>query len=460
MAEQSTDLFWEDQFSRADSTDLANNWTLASGDLQIINGAVQQSSSSVATTQLYQAATTAAPSIGADYAVSARLSCDDATTARAGYIILRRDGTDCYLVGLVWDDTGTAEVLELRIVKSVAAVRTTLATLDVTAEMNTASSSFDDVIQLVGADIYDDVDGVTINAYFNDEERVRLTATDTSYPNFKQSGSFGLEFQDDDAAVAGHVMLHGIRILGLVDRNEAYDVVPAKYTAGYIRDRVRTMALRDSNSQLETTLFMDLVNECNQELHAEIGRTPWLTELFSFQVGAAATTYELPTDTASLGSEVWEVSNNRAIPILNTQQFRATGKTDSAGVPDAFYVAGYGPRNGMLLRPHPHPSIATNYEVVRFKSPRILQNDSDIPELPQELCPALIWGALHYYTMRDSDRTHMNMAAAKWSEWKSRVQRYINKRETMTERPVVKHGFRRNSSVRTVLETARYGVRR
>lgn len=460
MSEQSSDLFWEDQFSRADSTDLANNWTIASGDLQIINGAVQQSSSAVATAQVYQAVTTAASGMGADYAVSVRLSCDDATTVRAGYILLRRDGTDCYLVGLEWDDTGASEALELQILKSVAGTRTELATLDVTAEMNTASASFDNVIQLLGANIYDDVDGVVIEAFFNDEERVRLTATDNVFPNFKQAGSFGLEFQDTDAGVAGHVMLHGIRILGLVDRNEAYDVIPAQYTAGKLRDSLREKCLRDSDSRLQPTYFMDLINEANQEVHADIVRAPWLTEIYAFQMGAGMDSHELPADTASIGSEVWDVAHQRGLPILNMAQFRAIGRSTQAGRPDVFYMAGVGPRNGPLLRCYSKTDIAINYSVPRFKVPRILSNDSDIPELPQELCPGLIWIALDYYTMRDSDRSHMNMAALKANEWKRRIQRYINKQETLSGRPVVKHGFHRGSNIKSVLETARYGVRR
>lgn len=460
MSEQSSGMFFEDQFTRADSTDLANNWTLGSGDLQIINGAVQQSSSSAATTELYQAATTAAASLGPDYAVSARVSCDDASTARAGYIHLRKDGTDGYLVGLHWDETGAAQVLTLNILKSVAGSRTTLATLDVTAEMNAVSDNFDDVIQLVGANIYDDSDGVVIDAFFNDEERVRLTATDNVYPNFKQAGSFGFEFQDADAGVAGHVMLHGIRILGLIDRNEEYDVIPAQYTAGKLRDSLREKCLRDSDSRLQPQYFMDLINEASQELHADIVRAPWLTELYEFQMAANADTHELPADTASIGSEVWAVTNQLALPVLNLQQFRALGRSTSAGTPDVFYLAGYGPRNGMLLRCYSKTNVAINYSVPRFKTPRILVNDSDIPELPQELCPGLIWIALHYYTMRDSDRSHMNMAAMKAEQWKQRIQRYINKHETLSARPVVKHGFHRGNHIKSVLETARYGVRR
>lgn len=458
---QSTDIFWEDQFDREDSTDLANNWTVSAGALQIVNGAVQQSGAGATnTSQAYITGTTAAASLGADYGVSVRLSCDDATTARQGLILLRRDGTDGYLVGLEWDDTGAAEALTLKIIKRTGASDTTLASVDVTAEMNTSSSSFDNVIQLVGAYIYDDVDGVQIDAFFNDEERPRLSATDNVYPNFKQGGAIGLEFQDNDVGVDGHVMLHGIRVVGLQDRSEKGQVIAAQYTAGYLRNRLREMALRDSHSRLDDATFLQLINEANQELHAELVRAPWLTEIYEFSLVANEEAHELPADTSSIGSEVWDTSSQRALQVISFQQFRAMGRTENAGVPEVFYLGGYGDAGGMNLRPYPKASGNRSYTVARYRQPRILVNDEDIPDLPQELCTALLWGGLFYYTLRDSDRSHMQMANAKWEMWKSRVKKYRDKHEAMSGRVVVKHAFNRGPRIKSVLETARYGVRR
>lgn len=462
MTDTSTDVFWEDNFARDDSTTLGGDWT-GTGDLQIINNSMRQSTGSVAKATLTVPATTAAAQLTGDYAVTAKVSCDDDDTARKGRIMLRYADSlqDGYSVGLEWDGTGASEVLTLQIFKTTGGTTTAVGdSATVTTEANLVDDSHIDVIQNIGAAIYDTVDGVVIQAFFNDEQRPRLEYTDRKYPTWKQSGSIGFEFVDSDAGVNGHVFLHGFRVVALVDTEEAFEVNPRLHTLGYMRDRVRERSLRDSQSNYDTAAFTQFINECNQELHAYLVNPPWMIETYRFQMVSGNTQYELPRNTRTIDDIIYDVGNQLPLQVLDLQQWRRLGFTDTTGQPELFYMAGYGRGGGPVIKPYPRPSEGATFEAILRKSPAQLINDDDIPELPEEFCDALIWGAVHLYTLRDSDRSHMNAAMVKWEQWKRRIKRSVNRSEHIAQQGNAVHAFMQRGGKRTVIQNARYGIRR
>lgn len=457
MTDRSTDVFWEDSFARDDSTALGNDWS-GEGDIQILDEVARQSSGSIAEGKLTVAATTAASGLNSDYFIVTKVSCADDTSARTGRILLRfsDSDTDGYMVGLKWE----VNVLTLEIVKTVADTSTVLTSEVVTTDANTVSDTFDDILQLLGAAIYDTVDGVVIQAFFNDEQRPMLEWTDREHPNYKQSGNIGFEFGDNDASVAGHVYLHSFRVVALVDEQESNEVVPRRYTAGFLRDRMRERATRDSRSSLDGSAFLEFVNEANQELHSELVNPPWLNETYRFKMSNGDVSYELPPNTITIDEIVYDVDNQNPLQIIDEQQWRRLGFTDTTGQPDLFYLTGYGRGGGPVIKPYPRPTEDSTFEVVLKKAPNILIDDNDVPELPDHFCAALIEGALCIYSLRNTDRTLLFAAERRWNDWKRRIKRSIAKSTTLREHGRVVHSFRQRGGTRTAIQNARYGIRR
>lgn len=433
MADRNTRAYYEETFSRDDdASGVGGNWTTTGAALQIVNQTARQSGSSAgATASILQAVTTAAPDCGADYEAFAVAACDDDAAARQGTIVLRATGaiatSDAYGVTLKWDGTGAAEALTVLIRKLNGGTWATLTSVDVTADKQVgAGSSYDSVFQRLGADIRT-VDGnVVIRAYFEDEERPVLEWTDQTYPMLTQAGSFGFYMEDNDAGVDGHILLKSI-VLNAIQQRTGDEAQPAYWTAGKLLEAVAYGALRGGKSNADKGQFRDLLNEAIQEYAVQLGAADWWKEEYTFKIIADATSVVLPANTRSVSDTIWDETAGTTYHLSDGIRARDIHRdTTTSADPYLFWLEGNDADGGQILRCWPAPSTTRTYKIVRYRWPRPLIDDHEVPDLPQPLAPALKWGALQSYSMRDSDRTHIQAASAKWNEWIARGRRMAN----------------------------------
>lgn len=450
-----SEAYFEEDFARDDNTEIGNGWTTnGGGNPQIINQAVRQGSSGAASqVAVFRTVASAASEIGNEYAIQAVLACDDDTAARAANIVMRGDigNNDGYLVRLTWE----TDTLLLRIVKLVSNVSTVLGTISVVDYANLSSDSFDSVFQNLRVQIYDEDESVKIEAKFNDEADPVLSVTDNSYPQFHAAGQFGVIFDDNDTE--GHVTLSSIAIQAVQAVQGDNSVQPRQWTFGRIVDHAVALSTRDSNSKINREEFKTMVNASIQEMYEHCKRPRWAEDIITFKVKTGVQDYELPADVVHYDDVLHDTVQQNTIDIVPAAKFRRNVTTTSSGTPYEAYERGVGINGGPVLRMHPNPSEARTYTLKVSKSPRYLEDDQEIPDVPQNLCHWLSWGAIFLYSSRDSDRTHIRMAGQRWGQG-LKAARIQTRMAAASGKFTITTGLGRRN--RNDYEQSRYGLRR
>ena len=364
-------------------------------------------------------------------------------------------GGDYYTAELVLVNASGTESATLSIQQSVGGSLTNLTgDTTVTDETNKTSSSFSDVFQTVALRIREGEDGVILEAYLNDEERPRLTYTDQKHPMHQNAGYVGVTTRDSSAT---DIYISYFAVIGIQDIQEDAHAVAGFFTYGKLKTILRSRALRDSSSLVDAEFFGDLLNEAQFELCNYVGRPYWLEDVHDFSSTSGQESIELPGDTLFVDDVVWDNDAKLPIPIINEEQFRRNAGNLSSGVPTAFRLTGTGPSGGPLLKAYPEPSSSRSYSIRRFRMPRYMTADSDLPDMPQQFAYALIWGALTSYSMRDSDRTHIQAASAKFQSWMRRVRIVCRRRDRIADKSAITSGLSGAGLGNTLWTQAKYG---
>ena len=458
MADRKTERFFEDSFNRADSTLVGNGWT-TNGNLQIKDNVVRQTGSSgLAIARIEQTIADVAPGIGNELQIGALFAVTNVSTERTASIWVGPVSDAGYALKAVY---ATDSTVNLKIVKQNNGTDADLiAVTGIQAELEQDSRSPLSVFQRMALRVRHEEGGTILEAYLNDEERPRLTYTDRKHPVHQQLDLFGFRFVDAVTS-EGYVYLKHIAIQGLSETGDDFDFVPDYYTFGKLKGLVRARALRDSNSQVDDTFFGDLLNEAQQEAAEFVGRPSWLSDVHSFTIASGTEAHELPGDTTYVDDVVWDTGQQRPIRIVNEINYRRNVGKLSSGTPYVFRLDGRGPSGGLQLKSYPKTDADRSYEVRRFRHPRVMLNDGDVPDVPQNFAYGLIWGALLAYSMRDSDRTHIQAAAARWEASLRRMRHAERKLMQGSTGFTIQSGVRRSNMLgNTALETSKYGYRR
>jgi len=451
------DLYFEDEFSRDDSEDVGLDWT-TSGNLQIIAGTLRQTGSgggSVAMAAM--AAEDAAPGIGADIAIGAVVACADDTSTRSISLVMRSPdsgGTDGYWVELEWD----TNVATLKIIKRIDSVSTVAETATVTDELNMVSSTYDDVFQRLSARVTDTEDGVVVEAYLNDEESPRLTATDTQYPLLRRGDYFGLRFYDNNTT-EGYVYCDRVVVSAIPTEDEEFRYVqPGNWNLSKLATTARSLALRDSNDLSDLSTWETRVNMAQQEFFDYIGRPEWAESLLTVIFKSGDTELELPPwvdhfdDTITMGDDI--------VKIVNEGQFREDMvQTSSSGRPFLFRAGGRGRSAGLIVRPYPTPSSDLSAVMRVHFRPRWMNDSNDVPSIPQGECHQLVWGAVHQYNLMDNNRTKLLSSTQKWQSYLSTARTANRRRKRMGQRHYLRSGFAEYGTIDGYDGRTRYGNR-
>jgi len=462
LADRRTERFFEDSFNRDDSTTVGNGWT-TNGTLQIKENVVRQTGSGGnANARMGQAIVGVAPGIGNELQIGVLFAVTNVSSSRYATILVGPDSNLLYGYGLK-AKFGSGSTLDLQITKQDNGTDTTLIeATGIQAELELggpAGTSVLSVFQRMALTIRHEEGATILEAHFNDEERPRLTFTDRKHPVHQQLDHFGFRF-GDSVTTEGYVYLKHIAIQGLSETGDNFDFVPDYYTFGKLKGLVRARALRDSNSQVDDTFFGDLINEAQQEAAEFVGRPSWLSDIHSFTLANGTEAHELPGDTTYVDDVVWDTGQQRPIRIVNETNYRRTVGKLSSGTPYVFRLDGRGPSGGLQLKSYPKTDADRSYEVRRFRHPRVMLDDGDVPDVPQNFAYGLIWGALLSYSMRDSDRTHIQAAAARWEAALRRMRHSERKLMQGSTGFTIQSGVRRSNMLgNTAIETSKYGYR-
>ena len=465
-----TTLYWKDNFDRDDTIsggETGKGWS-AHLATQILDGAVVTTAPSGSNLRHISRESGSTQHVDGqdEYVVMAKVAgavpdnndyCKIRLSVRHSESTLVEDG---YYLELHFLNTNAVESATLRLKKTVNSVSSTLAEVDVLDECNTASSSVNEVLQNMALRVRDDEDGIVLEAYFNDEERPRLTYTDTSYPMHSRGGYVGVSMKDNAPAegnTIGFAKILSFSILGLADLQEAGDAIPSVFTFGKLKTILRSRSLRDSSSLVDDEFFGELINEALQEICSQIGRPYWLEDVYTFKTAVNTEEVELPADTLFVDGTIWDTNAKNSLAVMSEEQFRKIVGNSPAGIPYTFRLSGYGPQGGPLLRAYPTPSTSRTYSVRRFRMARYMTNDSAIPDIPQQFAYALIWGGLMSYSMRDSDRTHIQAASAKFQAWVRKIKHHNHRRASIADNETISTGLNVSGFGNTLWESARYG---
>jgi len=459
-----TTLYWEDKFDRADDATWGaspdQGWSSSNTTWDLTNGAIVPGSGHGYANISRSASGGQHSDIQDEYVITTTVAANVGTGQAQTFELVARavdagGEANCYFLELVLTNTGGTESATLSIQKRVAESSTNLTgDTTVTTELNTDSDSFANVFQHLALRVRDDVDGVTLEGYLNDEEAPRLSVEDNKYPSFGRGGFVGVAVRDGSLTISriGAFSIHGI-----ADVQESEQPVPNFFTFGRLKSILRARALRDSSSLVDNDFFADLLNEAQYELSNAVGRPYWLEDVYSFGTVSGTESYELPADTLFVDDVVWDTDSSVPIPIISEEQFRRHEGRVPSGNPTAFRLTGTGPSGGPLLKGYPKPSSSKSYEIRRFRMPRYMTNDKDLPDLPQPFAYALIWGALVSYSLRDSDRTHIQGAAAKYQSWTRRLRHITKRREALASKPAINSGLSGVGLGNTLWVQGRYG---
>lgn len=430
----STERYFQDLFDRADASDIGNGWTI-SGALQIVNQQLRQSGAgATATAYATIPVVNAAAGCGANKEVLIAVCADTDTSSRSITILLRLSGDvatgDGYGITLTW----LVDVMTLKIRKLTGGVWATQDSVVVTTLAATSSASFDGVLQRLGGRIYDKDGLVIIEAIFENEESPILSWTDNVNPLWKAAGSTGLFFEDNDNGVDGHVFVSEFNLKSLAQAsNNILPEVPF-YTFGQMQRMVKERCVRDSSSSLSNSVFADYLNEALKDLCAFVPCPPWWEETHQFQIGSGQEEVMMPAKFYHVDDNAYDTVNGRPVPIIRDREYRSSHSRLTLSVTGqvlGFRRVGVSPMGGILFQAYPTPSSAHEFRITGWRRPATMVNDDDIPDLPEELVPGLIWAAVSLYTMLDSDRTHAVLADNRKKEWIGQAIRMKNLNSNM-----------------------------
>lgn len=465
-----SDIYFKDEFDGTDGDSPDSGWTEAAAGLQISKKALAAGGHSFTPSSpdslvLARAAASAGHTrIGRDYQIGAEviLKSDSAGGETKGRLLIRGNAsaTTGYGVELKAGDTDTDEdVITLSIIKMDSG-DTTLTSADVSDEVHKSGTGADDwqnMIQRVGVEVYDDDGAIVIRAFLNDEARPRLSYTDRSYPLWADGGYIGFVFIEDTDAVA----LASFRCRGFTsDEDSLGYVVPREWTFGKLKEATRATALRDSSSSMSDSYWGRLVNAAHAELHLRLGSLAWwLEELYQFKSRASQAIYELPNTVATVDSTVLDVTSGEVLPIENEASFQASGAgTETSALPQVFRLSGMGQSGGRVLRAYGTPTGERTYQVRVWHRPSTMVNDDDVPRLPDMYCEGLVDGAVARYSGHDMDRSRVRYAESRWERFIRTTRHDLARSQARAERSSNEPSRYLMGAHRTIFHEARYGV--
>jgi hypothetical protein len=430
MSNRETNLHWEDAFDRNDAASVGNNWTTV-GDMRISQELARQGSSAATVGKILR---NVPETIGPDYEVQASMSIDDDTVAggsASGFIVLRGTPSaaatvsQSYSVGLKM----ASDVYTL-IIRKEDDTETDVATLTLTASQLNLDSSDSPlgIAQVLRARIWNTDDYVQIEVDLNDEASPTLSYQDYGLPQWRREGQFGFIFNEGD--VATNVALNYISIQSLF-RQDGVEENLGNRTAGDLIDSVMTMAVRDSANQVDRSRFRQFVNNALQELATYLGKQYFWEDLHTWMWKPTQSSYELPPDTLDIADVIWDNASQTPYGIHSERLFRQVTGNETTATPSFFRREGIGPGGGPTLRAYSIPDGNRSYTIQRWRRPRFMVNDNDVPDIPQQFVWALEWGALVYYISRDGSRRDRWHAKQEWLDAKKTIRQQL--RRSMAE---------------------------
>ena len=197
VSNRETELHWDDHFNREDNSAVGNGWEETIGDMSISQEAVRQGASAVVQGKIQRAVPS---SIGDDYEITASFATvDDASKTNQAALVLFRRTPDSespsiaqgYSAGIGFADGVATLYIRKRNDSS-----ENVASVVVTSDMNTVSSSYLSVFQTLRVRVWNTDEYVHIEVYLNDADRPALSYDDYKFPQWRRANNFGFAFSE------------------------------------------------------------------------------------------------------------------------------------------------------------------------------------------------------------------------------------------------------------------------
>jgi len=443
--QKNENLYFEDTFNRADGATVGEPWS-SNGTLAIENGALHQtdgagaSAAGIALIDLDDIG----EGIGNEVHAGLEVACEDDTSSREAQLILRASDatmTDAYIVRLAWE----SDVATLSIIKRTSQSNTTAESVVVTSEMNTLSNgSYDGVFQQLSGRLLITDTGIKVEAFLNDEERPRLTATDGSQPLHTVLSHVGIRLNDNDAGVGGHLFARNFWIQGIQSGVSVLDWQGARnWTVGETIRRARSMALRDSSDLTQGEDWLGYVNMALSEYYDKLGNPEWAEKYIEVRVKSGTTEIELPAWVDHFSNSIKEGTRGE-FPIVNQDQFNrdyAGVSETETGSPYLYRILGRGPSGGMILKPFPIPSSEYTFNLHCYQRHGWIEDKALPLPLPDAEALRICIGAIAYYLSSDGPRDRARNWEARWQAALRKASRANTRRRGAGEQFIIRPAF-------------------
>lgn len=201
------------------------------------------------------------------------------------------------------------------------------------------------------------------------------------------------------------------------------------YTLAGVRNRVIIDKLDDED--FDPQVVDNFINDAQRDIFSEY-TLPFTEKIFTGNLPAGATMFQLPSDVSSLQAFLVTDGEGRSRDIMNYfmsfSEFNGIYPVPS--VNEAGYIHRWTMYGGKMIVSRPVPA---DYDMTLYynKVPATLTDDVQVPELPEEFEEALVLGAFYRVQLREGDSDEALLTKAE----------YQRKLEQMVSR----YGFRMNA---------------
>lgn len=194
------------------------------------------------------------------------------------------------------------------------------------------------------------------------------------------------------------------------------------YNLASVKNRILVDKLDDED--FDVGVLTNFINDAQRDIFSEY-ELPFTEKIFTGDLPSGAHMFQFPDDVSQIQSIVVEDANGRSIDIKNRfMSFREFNKYYGSPalnpVGSILYWTLYG---GKMIVSRP---TDTGYSMTIYynRVPKVLADDLDVPEVPEEFEEALVLGAYYRIQMREGDSDEAMLTR---SEFQRKMEQMVSR---------------------------------
>jgi hypothetical protein len=184
-----------------------------------------------------------------------------------------------------------------------------------------------------------------------------------------------------------------------------------------IRRTVRSRLGIPVTDQFQTDDMIDEhINIAIQTIEQEF-RWPWQEAIQNITIADTTGDVSVPTAWKATRTVICQLEEVAVVPPVEVLM----RPTTDTGIPTIFTVI------DRTLKFRPVPPVGTTLQHVYYRTPDLLVDDDDEPQMPTEYTPAIVAKAAELLSLRDGDRAAAGAHLAEYQQWLQRMRKDIRR---------------------------------